>query len=1084
MDKKINVRHLQRKGTEAEWNSEGAVKLLNGELGYATDTKILKMGDGEHLWKDLSSIANLVEVDEKTISKNAEDKIQSIGVMEKNKNTPSYDWVGTEKEYNALGTYNNDWTYYITDDYTEAGGGNGATTIDNTTITKNTAGDIQTVAIKEQNSSVAVYDWVGTEKEYLELSEYHDDWKYYITDDYFDSPLSVHNPGDIFFTIRTDSLPGAVDANGGEYTVKDYSGEKAVGKLLESGALPYVSKTEFANLVSENGYCEKFGWNGASDTTFLVPNVRTWSTKNIIPVAGNGMTLGLTDGTNNAGLTLYNQQYGQYDGANKNAYGTNVGTTGMDGAAQLALNTTQGITIDPTKSGIVADASTRSTVRAMVQLVTAVADEALENYSSLKSDVVTLKTEITEKEDTTNKVTKITSSSTDSQYPSAKAVVNYINGSASSGSGGVSVGSVFVTPRTGLIPGAVEANGGEYKIGDYSGESSIGTLLTAGNIAYVSKEEFGRQVSWYGACESFGWDGPVSEALYAWSAVPEVGFPTIYTKTPTPSINDNTYYQNGNVAATITAIGNNSIEVGGSLVDGEFNRDSANDIADTADTTFLVPKINPWHIKKSAPVVGNGMTLGLTDGTNKAGLYYSGNSTMTYRPDVLGKPAGTSDSGSSPATSVSLGVTKDPTNSGVIADLSETTNLRVMVQLVTGATDEALETCTSVLADVSELKDLSNLTSTGKNIANWSSNVTNCLTEIPQDIKLELNNGTLTLKAGSKVYVPNGAGVFDVVTIANDITMDGGAATGAELVYVTVNTNLLYHYNDNSSGTDWTATSQYQCRYNTSANMIKNTNNTGSTWEVQLSFPIAKITLSSGTVTSIVQIFNGLGYIGSTVFALPGVKGLIPNGRNPDGTLKNTTASLTSVQTKTFTNQAQTIAILIGNNYLATGIFPYDEKTNYNYNATIAPGNERTQVNAGSATVSSGTITSFNPKTVFHAADYSSGDYVIDFQAPTAANSYTWYRKYKSGWVEQGGCYENATDAQDITTRVTLPITMADNLYTAIATAGRNTDNAADRSGYTSIFTQTTTTLGIGWYGVNSTNTMRRISWQVSGMAA
>ena len=34
--------------------------------------------------------------------------------------------------------------------------------------------------------------------------------------------------------------------------------------------------------------------------------------------------------------------------------------------------------------------------------------------------------------------------------------------------------------------------------------------------------------------------------------------------------------------------------------------------------------------------------------------------------------------------------------------------------------------------------------------------ITNCITEIPQDIKLELNNGVLTLKAGSKVYVPNG----------------------------------------------------------------------------------------------------------------------------------------------------------------------------------------------------------------------------------------------------------------------------------------------------------------------------------------
>lgn len=30
-------------------------------------------------------------------------------------------------------------------------------------------------------------------------------------------------------------------------------------------------------------------------------------------------------------------------------------------------------------------------------------------------------------------------------------------------------------------------------------------------------------------------------------------------------------------------------------------------------------------------------------------------------------------------------------------------------------------------------------------------------------------------------------------------------------------------------------------------------------------------------------------------------------------------------------------------------------------------------------------------------------DAVIDYQAPTAENDYTWYRKYASGWVEQGG---------------------------------------------------------------------------------
>ena len=30
-------------------------------------------------------------------------------------------------------------------------------------------------------------------------------------------------------------------------------------------------------------------------------------------------------------------------------------------------------------------------------------------------------------------------------------------------------------------------------------------------------------------------------------------------------------------------------------------------------------------------------------------------------------------------------------------------------------------------------------------------------------------------------------------------------------------------------------------------------------------------------------------------------------------------------------------------------------------------------------------------------------DFVVESQEPTSANNHTWYRKYKSGWVEQGG---------------------------------------------------------------------------------
>lgn len=58
------------------------------------------------------------------------------------------------------------------------------------------------------------------------------------------------------------------------------------------------------------------------------------------------------------------------------------------------------------------------------------------------------------------------------------------------------------------------------------------------------------------------------------------------------------------------------------------------------------------------------------------------------------------------------------------------------------------------------------------------------------------------------------------------------------------------------------------------------------------------------------------------------------------------------------------------------------------------------------------------------------GHEVIEFQAPTLANNYTWYRKYADGWVEMGG---RATQAQTAQQSVTLPVTMADSNYQVLS---------------------------------------------------
>ena len=106
-------------------------------------------------------------------------------------------------------------------------------------------------------------------------------------------------------------------------------------------------------------------------------------------------------------------------------------------------------------------------------------------------------------------------------------------------------------------------------------------------------------------------------------------------------------------------------------------------------------------------------------------------------------------------------------------------------------------------------------------------------------------------------------------------------------------------------------------------------------------------------------------------------------------------------------------------------------------------------------------------------------DYVVESQLPTADNGYTWYRKYKSGWVEQGGIVFPTTTTP---TRVsiTLPVIMSSNMYSVQVTGG---DNVADAGEYSYYTNRTTTGFDILHSHTASSYTIGD-SWQVSGMSA
>lgn len=108
---------------------------------------------------------------------------------------------------------------------------------------------------------------------------------------------------------------------------------------------------------------------------------------------------------------------------------------------------------------------------------------------------------------------------------------------------------------------------------------------------------------------------------------------------------------------------------------------------------------------------------------------------------------------------------------------------------------------------------------------------------------------------------------------------------------------------------------------------------------------------------------------------------------------------------------------------------------------------------------------------------------IVEFQEPTVDNNYTWYKKYRNGWVEQGG-HNHAIQADNTDHRnyINLPVTMANTNYTSSVVLFGNHDVSIGIIPQGSL---ATTRLCIGgYYTATSDTRYTAVDWQVSGMAA
>ena len=283
--------------------------------------------------------------------------------------------------------------------------------------------------------------------------------------------------------------------------------------------------------------------------------------------------------------------------------------------------------------------------------------------------------------------------------------------------------------------------------------------------------------------------------------------------------------------------------------------------------------------------------------------------------------------------------------------------------------------------------------------ASFQNKISNCLTTLPQDINLQLSaDGTLTLKAGSKVYRGNGA----VVNITQDISMTY-PSSATILVCASASGNSLQGRPIENCGAGTSDPQNANSIYfDTAAKVVRFYPSSGVSSEVSL--PIA-ICTANGKISSIDQVFNGFGYIGTILFAVPGISCLVPNGRETDGSLKNTQVNVTSLRTLSFSSAKETVFGLTATSLYEVSNAVYNSIDNKHYSQS---GNYLGFANCGTlSTNETGQITRLTAGYPFHALDYnyfeevlSGMDYVVDSYTDASGN---WYRVYKSGWVEQGG---------------------------------------------------------------------------------
>lgn len=326
------------------------------------------------------------------------------------------------------------------------------------------------------------------------------------------------------------------------------------------------------------------------------------------------------------------------------------------------------------------------------------------------------------------------------------------------------------------------------------------------------------------------------------------------------------------------------------------------------------------------------------------------------------------------------------TSSMAAIDKNRTDSLSEIESAKTSALENITTTESSAISNLEQTGtgEYNKIISTGIDAKLSKNMITNCLTGVPQRIKLALEDGKMHLCKGSVLTYGDGSNL----TIEEDVIEDQLVNTthdGLMLVYDAQRTdNKLGIYIQDGNvfcqDTQPTTTIAHSIWFDTANNKMKQTHDTGATW-YEIPLPIGIVSVTPNVWKSLDRVFNGMGYVGNTFWVDKGVKGLIPNGRNADGTLKNVEYETPFLmRTMNRDGDWELIYDPIGTDYnfkLRTfGNDVYlDKHTNQWVNLGTGIMQTKLYTNLASVQMSSGSVTKFSPREPFEASNIWSTRY-------------------------------------------------------------------------------------------------------------